>query len=199
MWFQPVDLISFWSSAWSIPLRAACPWLSEQARTRVLPKTPKPTWVGPLCIQRWIGQAVAARLAWQEYRAEALVYRFGGESKPSWTEYAVLPYDRRCLRELEEMNLRWLWGIEIERLLQIVETAPSDIGERAWTLAVLGACHHLAQLYAELKRRHKAMRARAIIHEELRLFVAWGQYYTILSSILLPGKSREASDVPSMR
>lgn len=37
----------------------------------------------------------------------------------------------------------------------------------------IGASEHLAQVYAELKRRHKAMPARAILREALRQFVAW--------------------------
>jgi hypothetical protein len=35
---------------------------------------------------------------------------------------------------------------------------------------VLGACEHIAQIYAELKRRHKAMRARAMLREQLQRY-----------------------------
>ena len=57
---------SFWSSAWSAPLRDACVWL-KQVPGPVVPATPDtlaPGWIRPLCVQREIGKAIAARLAW---------------------------------------------------------------------------------------------------------------------------------------
>ena len=62
---------------------------------------------------------------------------------------------------------------EVERLLRIVRELPALIGEDIWASAALSACEHVAQVYAELKRRHKAMRARAMLREELRRFITW--------------------------
>jgi glutamyl-tRNA reductase len=64
-------------------------------------------------------------------------------------------------------------GIEVERLLRIADAEPCLVGTTGWTCTALSTCEHLAQLYAELKRRHKAQQARAIIREELRQFVEW--------------------------
>jgi hypothetical protein len=47
------------------------------------------------------------------------------------------------------------------------------VGDGDWTGAALGVAAHLAQLYSELKRRHNAMPARAMLRAELRRFVEW--------------------------
>jgi hypothetical protein len=77
------------------------------------------------------------------------------------------------LRAFSEARLLWMFGVEVERLLRIAEEHPSLAGGVGWTCAVLGASEHIAQVYAELKRRHKAMPARAMLREELRRFVEW--------------------------
>ena len=82
-------------------------------------------------------------------------------------------YPRRCLRELREETLLRIFGMEVERLLRIAEESPLLAGTGDWTSAALGASEHIAQLYAELKRRHKAQRARAILSLELRQYVDW--------------------------
>lgn len=175
MQLTPADLDAFWSAPWSLPLRNGCRWLARQTLPVVVP-TPAPkvsNRLRPLCVQRWVGQAVAARLAWMRANPDLAAYRYAKESMPCWTEMAIASYDRRCLRELSEGRVLWLWGMEVERLLRIVDTPPELIGERLWALAVLGVCEHLSYLYAELKRRHKAMPARALLREEMRGYVEW--------------------------
>ena len=69
--------------------------------------------------------------------------------------------------------LLWCVGLEVERLLRVAQDHPSLVGQMVWTGAALSASEHIARFYAELKRRHKATRARALVREELRRFVAW--------------------------
>ena len=52
--------------------------------------------------------------------------------------------------------------MEVERLLRIAEESPALVGNGDWTSAALASSEQIAQLYAELKRRHNAVRARAI-------------------------------------
>ncbi len=169
------DLFRFWMTPWSAPLRAACVWVERFGPpiSGKRPDTAAPTWVRPLFLQRWVAQAITARLAWLEAHAELATDRYGNESEPCWEPVAWLSYDRRCLRDLCEETLRWMVGMEVERLLRIAQEPPSLVGGMEWTQAALGASEHIAQVYAELKRRHKAMRARAIVREDLRAFITW--------------------------
>ncbi len=169
------DLFLFWMTPWSQPLRRACVWI-ERFGPPISGKRPDkdaPNWLRPLCLQRWVAQAITARLAWMSAHPERAGYRFGRESEPCWDEVAWVSYDRRCLRELGEDTLRWIFGMEVERLLRIVQEAPSLVGGMEWTQATLGASEHVAQVYAELKRRRKAVRARGMLREDLRRFVTW--------------------------
>ncbi|HEU5369953.1 MAG TPA: hypothetical protein VFU69_15880 [Ktedonobacterales bacterium] len=174
MLFTTDDYASFWYAPWAAPLRAACVDLPEPPlpRPAALPATPR--WLKPLCVQRLVGKAVAERAAW--YRAHSdqpPIYYFDNESEPWWTEIAAASYDCECLCELREGTLRWILGMEAERLLRIMQVAPACVGVDAWARAVLGVCEHVSQLYDELKRRHKAMRARAIVREELLSVLHW--------------------------
>lgn len=177
--FTDAELSSFWSAAWSVPFRSACRWLTSDEKTNVSPDAEPPTWLKPLCVQRWVGQAIGARLAWMRDHPEAALYRYSGaydESDPSipcWTEKGTVFYDWHELREFEEERILWRWNVEVERLLRTSEAPPFLLGEDAWTRAVLRVCEHLNQLYGELKRRHRAMRARAILREELRAYIHW--------------------------
>ncbi len=54
-----------------------------------------------------------------------------------------------------------------------MQEPPGLVGDDDWTRATLGASEHLAQVYHELRRRHNAARARCIVREALRCFVAW--------------------------
>jgi hypothetical protein len=165
------DAIYFWIMPWSHSFRAACLHFTPDAQP-VQGKCPDryaPTWLRPLCLQRWVGQAIAARLAADP---QTTAYRYGNESEPCWEAVAWVSYEWATLRELRERTLLWIFGMEVERLLRIAQEDPRLAGVAYWTGAVLGASEHLAQLYRELKRRHKAMRAREMLREELRRFVA---------------------------
>ena len=135
------------------------------------PNTFAPRWLRPLLLQRWVGQAIAARLAWLDAHPHARRYRYGVESEPRWFDAAWASYERDILADFNEAMLLWIFGMEVERLLRIAEEHPSFVGQVEWTRAVLGASEHLAQLYAELKRRHSWQQARAMLRAELRRFV----------------------------
>jgi hypothetical protein len=164
----------FWLLPWSAPLRAAAGWLSELAwPDSASPVPAAPRWLRPLCVQRMVGRAVAERARWLKQHPCLNPYRFGDDSDPGWDETTLLTYDRRCLRDLSEASVRWLFGVEVERILRLIQTSPALLGEGAWVASLLAACEHIAQVYHELKRRHKAMQARATLREELRLFLEW--------------------------
>ena len=124
-----------------------------------------PTWLRPLCLQRWVGQTVLARLAWMQRHPEAALYRYSGSSDecdpsiPCWTEKGTVCYDWHGLHT-EEAAHPLRWEIEVERLLRTSEAPPALIGQDTWARAALRICEHLNQLYSELKRRHGARRAR---------------------------------------
>ncbi|HLW02253.1 MAG TPA: hypothetical protein VKT82_26595 [Ktedonobacterales bacterium] len=166
------QFINFWLTPWSDTFRAACLWFTPETqplRGRS-PDSVAPDCLRPLLLQRWVGQAIGARLAANPDTSD---YRYERESEPCWEAAAWASYDRRLLRLLREERLLWLFWLEVERLLRIAQEHPSLVGGLDWTGAALCASEHIAQVYGELKRRHKAMRARAILREELRCFVAW--------------------------
>jgi uncharacterized membrane protein YsdA (DUF1294 family) len=74
---------------------------------------------------------------------------------------------------VDEDQLLWYAGMDIERLYRIAREPQWRVGENLWTLTLLGTCRHLAQVYGELKRRHKAAKARELMWQALRLFVTW--------------------------
>jgi hypothetical protein len=172
---RPIDLVSFWLMPWSAPFRHACVWVTRLGAPLQgkQPDKDAPNWLRPLCVQRWVGQAVAARLAWLAAHPEVDAWRFGHESEPAWVEAAYARYDWRCLRAFTDSLLLWLFGMEVERLARIAQEAPALVGSGEWTRAALGAFEHIAQIYAELKRRHKAMQARALLREDLRACITW--------------------------
>ena len=65
--------------------------------------------------------------------------------------------------------------METERLLRVMQEYPSLAGRLEWVCATLGASEHVAQVYGELKRRDKAVRARFMLREALRRYVTWEQ------------------------
>ncbi len=158
------DLVAFWLMPWSAPFRDACVWVTLLGAPLQgkQPDKDAADWLRPLCVQRWVGQAVAARLAWLKDHPEEDGWRFGHESEPVWAEDAWAAYERRDLRAAREDALLRCFGVEVERLLGIAQEAP-----------ILAASARIAQIYAELKRRHKATWARALLREELRVFVTW--------------------------
>ncbi len=75
MSFTASELASFWSAAWSVPFRLACRWLAPDERTSFSPDAPPLRRIAPFCVQRWVGQAIQARLAWMRDHPEAAAYR----------------------------------------------------------------------------------------------------------------------------
>jgi hypothetical protein len=173
------DVAAFWSAAWSVPLRSACRWLAPEVQTRVIPGVKSPIWLKPFCVQRWVGQAIVDRLAWMQAHPEAAAYRFSGPagvgdiSLPCWTEPPSVVEAWREVHTEIEACLLWRWEVEVERLLRICEAPPALLGEDEWARAALRVCVRLSQVYAELKRRHKAMPTRALLRARLRAYVTW--------------------------
>jgi hypothetical protein len=176
-------IVDLWTMPWSRPFRAACRWftLETQPMQGRKPNRFAPRWLRPLLLQRWVGQAIAARLAWLEKHPRATRYHYRVESEPRWVDAAWASYEREILAEFSQAMLLWIFGMEVERLLRIAEEHPSLVGQEEWTRAVLGASEHLAQLYAELKRRHSWQQARAMLREALRCFVTRDGYVEPLS------------------
>jgi hypothetical protein len=175
MCFSAAEIKSFLVGRWSQPLRAASPHLSEQVRQTIRREAPPPVpkWVKHQYFQRWLGEAFAARAAWQASQPGEARYRFGQRSEPCWSQSVTLAYDPRPWRVLPEEDILWYMGMEIERLYRITQTPAWKIGEDLWTQTLLGVCRHLAQLYAELARRCKAERARKVARLALHLFLFW--------------------------
>ena len=146
---SPDDLASFWSAPWSVPLRCACRWLEPEEQTRADSDASAPRWLRPLCVQRWVGQAVRDRLAWMQAHPEAACYRYGGSNNerqdrsiPCWTAEATVASARETLRGVTEESLLWGWNVEVERLLRVSEAPPSLLGEETWARAALRASVH---------------------------------------------------------
>ncbi len=175
MWFSVEEVQSFLGARWSLPIRRVCLGLSAQMRQLVSANDTlkTPAWAKPAWLQLQIGEAIAARLAWQATQPGEVRYRFGRRSEPCWSQSTILPYERRALHRLEDEALLVLWGMDLERLYRIVQMHYSDVGETLWTLTLLGTCAHLAQVYTEFKRRCKARRARELAQWALRLFITW--------------------------
>ncbi len=178
------DLMTFWLTPWSQPLRDACEWVARDGPplSGKRPDSDAPAWVRPLFLQRWVARAIAARLAWLREHPDLAGQRFGKESETDWTCVVWTFAEPRCLRELCEETLLWIFNCEVERLLRIAQESPLVVGNGAWTQAALVACAHLARVYAELRRRHRAMQAKAIVREELRRFVTWNEGAAALQS-----------------
>ncbi len=117
MSFSVDEVHSFLIARWSLPIRRTCPHLPAQERQTVRPKTkvPVPKGIKPQFLQRWLGSAIASRLAWQEQQTTAPRYRFGLRSAPCWSQTMTLPYEGRALRGEEEETLLWYLGMDIER------------------------------------------------------------------------------------
>jgi hypothetical protein len=170
--FDGSDLVDFWTRPWSAPFRQACIWVTRLGAPLYgrKPDTDAPNWLRPFFLQRWVGQAIAA---WLGTHPNVTAYRYGRKSEPCWKEASWSVYDRRDLRDQSEDGLLWLFGVGVECLQRVAQEPPALVGCAEWTGAALCASAQIVQIYAELKRRHKAMRARALLREALRQFVAW--------------------------
>jgi hypothetical protein len=164
---------SFWSSPWAAPLRGACIWLKRTPAPHVPPTPDKlaPDWIRPLCLQRWVGQAIAARLAWVRAHPDSAGFLYADETIPLWTQTAWWPYHREVLRSESEAWLLTRFQMEVECLLRIMQVPPALLGEEVWTRAALGSCERLAQVYHELRRRVGTSRARQVLREALSVYV----------------------------
>ncbi len=171
------QVVDFWCMPWSQTFRRANVWLERFGQPLTGKKADKyaPKWLRPLFVQRWVGETVARRLAWMEGHPERAEYRYGRESEPSWEGITWLSEERGILRQFGDDGLLLLLGMEVERLLRIAQEHPSLVGQVEWTQATLAASEHVAKVYGELRRRHKAARARAMVQEALRGYELWGQ------------------------
>ncbi len=166
---------SFWSQSWSAPLRAACVWLKRVPAPVVPPISDRlaPGWLRPLWLQREVGRAVAARLAWLRAHPDQAAAMHVEDAPPSWSRDDWTPYDRRCLRLWPDERLAFWWEVDTERLLLLVRVPPALMGEDVWTHAVLGACEHLAQVYHEFRKRYGARATRRFVRDTLNNYVCW--------------------------
>ena len=162
---------ALWLTVWC-PLLRACPGL----RFNDLPMLDLPRWplvrrLGPVFLQRWVAQAVANRLAWQQHSwITPHFYQYGHESDLSWERAARLAYPRAILREMSEASLRWRFGVQVEYLLRLVEPGSALSAEQR-LLALGGTSLHVAQVYAEWKRRCGWRQAREIVRDALAPFL----------------------------
>ncbi len=166
---------SFWSSPWSARLRGACVWLT-QVPGPVVPHTPDalaPGWIKPLCVQREIGKAIAARLAWLRAHPDAAGYLAYEYTIPLWTRAGWTPFAQKALGTWSDERLLLLFQVETERLLRIIQAPPALLGEEVWTRAALGACEHLAQVYHAFRRRYGARAVRRFVRRALVEYIYW--------------------------
>ncbi len=164
---------SFWSSPWAASLRSACVWL-KRTPAPLVPPTPDalaPDWIRPLCLQRWVGQAIAARLAWVRAHPDDAGFLYPDETIPLWTQTAWQLYRPDLVRSESEGWLLTRFQIEVECLLRIMQAPPALLGEEIWTRAALGSCERLAQIYHELRRRVGARSARRMLREVLSAYI----------------------------
>jgi|GEM_PF-2168014 len=157
--FTSACLAVFWLLPWSAPLRAALVYHPDPDRFPPSSLPPlAPRWLKPLCVQRWVGQAVAAHLAWRAAHPDRWPYRSGEDSLPEWQEGNLGRYVGRYLGGFAEAELRWLLGMEVERRRRLALLSPAERGEGAWVACMLAVHLHVAQVYRALRRRYRALR-----------------------------------------
>ncbi len=167
MLFSLPVCVAFWRAVWAAPFEAAFGAAFADACFVAVPRWPVVRALGPLCVQRLIARAVMARLVWLRQQRVPLLPRFGHESDPEWAYAASRSCSPLCLREMDEWLLRWLFGVEVERLLRMVATPAGEVGMGLWLGALAGTSRRLAQLYGEWGRRVGAAQARALVREDL--------------------------------
>ena len=124
-------------------------------------------------MQRWVGQAIAARPVWMRQHPDRATYLYPEYSIPLWTRAAWTPFARSALCLWSDEWMLELFQLEVERLLRLIQTPPALLGEAVWTRSALGTCEHLAQLYGELRRRYNARGIRVCVQQILRAYVTW--------------------------
>ena len=170
------DLVSFWLMPWSEPFRAACLWFTldtqplrgKQARQRRArsgcarssfsagsARPSPPGWPGSRRIQR--RGAIALKT-----NPPPAGTRWPGPAIPG-AACANCAKKRCCA------SLAW----KSSGCCALPRSRPCWWATATGPAPRWAASEHIAQLYAELKRRHKAQRARAILSLELRQYVEW--------------------------
>lgn len=164
-------LIAFWLTPWSAPFRATCLWFTPDTQPLQgrRPNKIAPAWVRPFFLHAWVAEAIAARL---KANPQTCAYLWGRASEPCYKADAWASYAGAVLRECDEHDLLNFFLLDTERLLRIAQEHPRLVGDLYWTGAALSASEHLAQVYAELKRRCKAQQARALVSQALSRFVS---------------------------
>ncbi|HLV97823.1 MAG TPA: hypothetical protein VKT82_04015 [Ktedonobacterales bacterium] len=138
-----------------------------------IPQALAPGWLRPLWLQREVGRAVAARLAWMRAHPDQAAMLHAEDAPSSWSSDDWTPYDRRCLRLWSDEWLAFWWEVNTERLLLLVRVPPALMGEDLWTHVLLGTCEHLAQLYHQFRKRYGARATRRFVRDTLNNYVCW--------------------------
>jgi hypothetical protein len=115
-------------------------------------------------------QVCAAIEACHQYMVEQgieLAIRYGRDSSVYDLDAPFAGYTRHWLRWTSDEQLRRALGWEVERLQRVHETTLESITPAERAAMTLIAAERLAQVYRELRRRHKAAVARAWLQEEL--------------------------------
>lgn len=159
--------LSLWSWVWDAPVRALFGETFADAFLPDAPCWPVPRTLGPVCVQRMIARAVVARLTWLREQHVPIFPRFGADSVWDWAEAATHREPSGFLRSLAESRLHWLIGVQLDWLLHMLVLPEDDAPAPLRLVAFVGTCGRLAQYYAELKRRHGAGQARALLREDL--------------------------------
>lgn len=159
----------FWNAVWAAPMRAAFGKTFVDALLFALPDWPVLRRLGPLSLQRLIAQAVIARYAWMRKHHIPVLPRFERDSEICWDDLVHRPASRQCLQEGSEWDLRRLFGVYLDWLIQVLDQEMVHPWLRL--VALVGICGRFAQIYAEWRRRVGAARAREIIREDLRHYL----------------------------
>ena len=161
MLFSLPVCLSFWYAVWAAPLRVIDGDLFARVALPDLPRWPVVRRLGPLCVQRWVACTVVAHLAWRREFALPVLWRYGRDSVPDWSQHATMPCSRESRRGLSDERLCWLLGLEVELVARILcEPGLVSLEERLAALA--GTCARIARMYEELRRRYHAAQARVI-------------------------------------
>src|SRR5579862_6229305 len=101
------DLINFWLTPWSKPIREACEWVSKDGAplSGKAPNTVAPWWVRPFFLSVWVTEAITARLAWLAEHPAVPKERFGWQSETDWKRVVWTFAEAWCLHEMDVATL----------------------------------------------------------------------------------------------